>query len=142
MFDEIGSAGLGINVFLRQQRRARDRNGRSGKALTRFYRRERSLLKIESFEFAKLVEFLRYSSESRVMPASPTAEQDSTETFTLRSDKRQALLHSSVWSYKLNGVSWADLTNIEYADGTTWHASSTARCHAVPSRTLLVADLQ
>jgi hypothetical protein len=82
------------------------------------------------------------SSQTRVIPASSAAERDSTETFTLRSENGQVLFYSSVWLNKLNGASWAELTNIEFADGTVWHASSTFRCSAVPSRTLLIAGLR
>jgi hypothetical protein len=82
------------------------------------------------------------SGQTRVLPASSATEQDSTETFTLRSENGQVLLHSSVWLNRLNGVSWTELTNIEFANGTVWHASSTSRCSAIPSRTLLIAGLR
>jgi len=81
------------------------------------------------------------SGQARLMPAAttPHTNADRTETFELRNDADlQGQLRQSVWLKKLNAVSWVDLTAIEYADGSTWHASHLSQCSAVPSKLLPV----
>lgn len=79
------------------------------------------------------------SKQARLTPATANPNADMTETFELRSDARaRSLLHSSVWLKKMSAVSWVDLTKIEYADGSVWHASSISQCRAAPSMLVLV----
>jgi len=79
------------------------------------------------------------SKQTRLAPATINPDADMTETFELRSDAgAQSLLHSAVWLKKMSAVSWVDLTKIEYADGSVWHASSISQCRAAPSMFVLV----
>lgn len=79
------------------------------------------------------------SPQAHLMPATTHTDADMTETFELRSDaEANGQLHSAVWLKKMSAVSWVDLTDIEYADGSTWHASSLSQCRAVPSKLLPV----
>lgn len=81
------------------------------------------------------------SSHARLMPAATNAGADMTETFELRSDAgEQNQLHSAVWLKKMIAVSWVDLTEIQYADGSTWHASHLSQCRTAPSNLLPVND--
>lgn len=80
------------------------------------------------------------SGQARLMPAATiNTNADRTETFELRNDAAaQSELRQAVWLKKMNAVSWVDLTAIEYADGSTWHASHLSQCRAVPSKLLPV----
>lgn len=81
------------------------------------------------------------SNKAQVTPASTKADTDMTETFELRSDAQaKNLLHAAVWMKKMGAVKWVDLTEIEYANGSVWHASSNSKCRAVPNNALLVAS--
>jgi hypothetical protein len=61
-----------------------------------------------------------------------------TETFQLTADERSPLHQPSISIRKLGTVDWLELTRIEFADGTTWHASSESRCVVAPSGLVLV----
>jgi hypothetical protein len=79
------------------------------------------------------------STKGRFMPADTAEATDMTETFSLQgADTAQKLRHAEVWLTKMNAVSWVDLTEIEYVDGSVWHASRFSKCRAVPSNLLLV----
>jgi hypothetical protein len=83
------------------------------------------------------------SEKARVAPASTKADTNMTETFELRSDAQaKSLLHAAVWMKKMGAVKWVNLTEIEYANGSVWHASSNSKCRAVPNYVLLVASAQ
>jgi hypothetical protein len=75
------------------------------------------------------------------MPAGDTANKNTMETFELHSDASvKRLLSSEISLKKMSAVNWVDLTEIEYADGSVWHASSNSKCRAVPNNLLLVTD--
>jgi hypothetical protein len=67
------------------------------------------------------------------------ANVDAEESFRITGEAA-GLLVREIWMHKVNTVSWVDLNEIEYADGSVWRASANARCRAVPSNFLLVAD--
>ncbi len=74
-------------------------------------------------------------------PASADMDTHTTEIFELRSKVQAAsLFQSEIWMTKLNAVSWVELTEIKYADGSVWHASAGSQCRAVPNGYLLVAE--
>ena len=69
----------------------------------------------------------------------PAAATDvSTETFQFSGSPSAPLLSSSVWTRQMSAVSWIELTRIEFANGTVWQSSPTARCAAAPSLFVLV----
>ena len=79
------------------------------------------------------------SGKGHLIPAGDAMGTDRTETFNLQSTpKIENLRSSKVWLKKMSAVSWVDLTEIEYADGSTWHASSFSKCRATPSNFLPV----
>lgn len=81
------------------------------------------------------------SGEAHAVPAGTTPDSDAVETFRLHADAgTEGLLHSEVWLKEMSAVSWVDLTEIKYANGTVWHASSASKCRAVPNSFLLIAD--
>ena len=63
---------------------------------------------------------------------------DAIETTVLTGNAESPLLHSSFWTKKMTGINWAELTRLEYANGTTWQASGQSHCAAAPSLFVLV----
>jgi hypothetical protein len=79
------------------------------------------------------------SGKGHIIPAGDATDTDRTETFNLQSNPGIENLRSSkVWLKKMSAVSWVDLTEIEYADGSVWHASPISKCRATPSNFLPV----
>ncbi len=79
------------------------------------------------------------SGKVHIIPAGDATDTDRAETFNLQNNPGIENLRSSkVWLKKMSAVSWVDLTEIEYADGSTWHASSFSKCRATPSNFLPV----
>jgi hypothetical protein len=83
------------------------------------------------------------SGKGHLMQAGTTTDSETTETFELHSNAGlERLFHSEISLKKMSAVSWVDLTEIEYADGSVWRASADSKCRAVPNSLLLVADAQ
>lgn len=61
---------------------------------------------------------------------------DMTQTFDLGG--AAGLTDTSVSVTKLSYVDWAEVTELRYADGSSWHASSKGGCRAVPSKFRLI----
>jgi hypothetical protein len=81
------------------------------------------------------------SQRLRALPvdsSSPAA--DATETFSLGGDSGQPLLNPAIWTRSMSAISWVELTQLVYADGTTWHASAQSPCIARPSLFVPVAE--
>ncbi len=75
------------------------------------------------------------SAAARIVPAaSGMSTADSTEAFQLT----PVAEHSSIWTKKLNSVSWIELTRVEYANGNVWEPTAESRCTAAPSLLVLV----
>ena len=79
-----------------------------------------------------------YPATVRVIPATPSAPSEITETFHLTAAADQPLLYPSVWTAHLVVVSWVELTRLDYSDGTSWQASTPRQCRAAPSLYVLV----
>jgi hypothetical protein len=80
------------------------------------------------------------SSKGRVLPAGLPSD-DVSKTFELRrSTGSNSLSDADVWMHNVGSLTRADLISIHYADGTTWHATETLKCRAVPSNFLLVGS--
>jgi hypothetical protein len=75
------------------------------------------------------------SAAAHMIPAaSGMSTADLTEAFQLT----PVADHSSLWTKKLNAISWVELTRVEYANGNVWQPSTESRCTAAPSLLLLV----
>lgn len=73
---------------------------------------------------------------SRLLPVTERTGENRTQTFDLGG--AIGLRDTSVWVTELSYVSWAEVTELKYADGSSWHASSAGQCRAVPSKLRLV----
>jgi hypothetical protein len=81
------------------------------------------------------------SAKSRWMPANSGAEADITRDFHLTSHIQTApSLTADVWLERKATVVWMEVTELRYADGSTWHAGPRARCRVVPDGVVLVTD--
>jgi hypothetical protein len=85
-----------------------------------------------------------YPSGTRVIPATPLAPAEITETVHLTSSPGQPLplFKSSIWMTHVTVVDWVELTRIGYADGTSWQPSIAQQCAATPSLFVPVASAQ
>ncbi|HEV2709092.1 MAG TPA: hypothetical protein VGU67_02660 [Edaphobacter sp.] len=79
------------------------------------------------------------SPSSRYMPVNEPSGANRTQTFQLDQTPGSAGLgHTEVLVTQMRFVRWAEVTALNYADGTTWHPSSHEQCRAVPSNFHLV----
>jgi hypothetical protein len=79
-----------------------------------------------------------YPAIVHIIPATPSAPTEVTETFHLTGSAGQPLLRSSVWTKQVIFVSWIEVTRLDYAGGTTWQPSAPRQCSAAPSLYVLV----
>jgi hypothetical protein len=81
------------------------------------------------------------SSSDRYLPVGQRTglEKVATQTFELGKDRGAAgLLNAEVWVSRMTSVSWAEVRELKYADGSVWHASLDSECKARPSLFRLV----
>jgi hypothetical protein len=79
------------------------------------------------------------SSSHRFLPVDKDSIEDTTENFELGQEHgTTALVDTAVWVKKLLFVNWAEVTELKYVDGSTWHPSSDSQCRAVPSKLRLI----
>jgi hypothetical protein len=75
-----------------------------------------------------------YPATAHIIPAAPNTPSEITETFHLTAGADQPLLSTSVWTTRMVVISWAELTRLEYEDGSTWTAAvGKTGCRAFPS---------
>jgi hypothetical protein len=81
------------------------------------------------------------SARLRALPvaSSVSPADDASETFLLAGNSGQPLLNPAIWTRTMNAISWVELTQLVYADGTTWQASPQSQCIARPSLFVPVA---
>jgi hypothetical protein len=79
-----------------------------------------------------------YPPTAHVIPATPSAPSEVTETFHLTAAAGKPLLHSSIWTAHMIMVNWVELTRLVYANGTTWQPTTPRQCEASPSPYVLV----
>ena len=73
------------------------------------------------------------------LPVGERSQTARTQAFELNlAPGKAAVAETEVTVTKMRFVRWAELTELRYADGSTWHPSGTAECRAVPSLFRLV----
>jgi hypothetical protein len=81
------------------------------------------------------------SSKAVILPAGSQPNDTISKTFELqRQAGSNSLSDADVWMHNVGSLSRADLISITYADGSTWHASESLKCRAVPSNFVLVGS--
>jgi hypothetical protein len=83
-----------------------------------------------------------YPAGPHIIPATPSALSEITETFHLTADTGQPLLRPSVWTAHMVAISWVELTRLDYTDGTSWQSSTPRQCSAAPSLFVLIDSAQ
>jgi hypothetical protein len=56
-----------------------------------------------------------------------------TESFHLSRDGSGASIHTSIVAKGMMGISWLEVTRVEFADGSTWQSTSDGQCRLAPS---------
>jgi hypothetical protein len=81
------------------------------------------------------------SNSAQYFLVSRETSQDKTQTFKVdRPSKSVGLARVQVLVTKMTFVRWAEITELRYADGSIWHPSALAQCHARPSGFHLVSQ--
>ena len=81
------------------------------------------------------------SPKLRALPVDALSSDTISKTFELqRKAGSNSLTDADVWMHNVGSVSSVDLISITYTDGSTWHATESLRCRAVPSNFLLVGS--
>ena len=71
------------------------------------------------------------SKKGRLLPVQNSTADDALQIFQLRSSTDSTSLDQAhVWITKVTAAHWVEITDIEYMDGSSWHASKTSLCHA------------
>jgi hypothetical protein len=79
------------------------------------------------------------SSSRRFLLVDQGSDENATETFELGPGHGATeLTHTAVWVRKMLFVNWAEVTELRYADGSTWQRSSDSQCRVVPSKLHLI----
>jgi hypothetical protein len=78
-----------------------------------------------------------FSARSRMLPTD-NAQGNASQTFhlTRRSDA-DGFSSYEIWTQKIVSISWVELTEVKYLDGTEWHPAKTLTCYAEPGLLLL-----
>lgn len=65
------------------------------------------------------------------MPVENSTADNAIQVFQLRrSADSTGLNQAHVWITEVTAAHWVEITDLEYMDGSSWHASHTSLCHA------------
>lgn len=79
------------------------------------------------------------SPKLRALPTYASSSDTVSKTFELqRQAGSNSLTEGDVWMHNVGSLSRVDLISITYADGSTWHATDSLKCRAIPSNFVLV----
>jgi hypothetical protein len=76
------------------------------------------------------------SSSNRYLPVDKGSDENTTQTFDLGG--AAGLTDTEILVTKMLFVNWVEVTELRYANGSEWHASSEQQCRVVPSKLRLV----
>jgi hypothetical protein len=79
------------------------------------------------------------SSARRYLPVGQRSEANMSQTFELKPSQGSDLRQAEVEITKMALVRWAEVTELRFADGSTWHTSAGEHCRATPSGFRLVS---
>jgi hypothetical protein len=79
------------------------------------------------------------SPKLRALPADGPSSDTISRTFELqRQIGSTSLTEGDVWMHNVGSLSRVDLISVTFTDGSTWHATDSLKCRAVPSNFVLV----
>ena len=79
-----------------------------------------------------------YSGRVIAQPLTVNWNNDVTETFHLSGSASDPLIEKKLWTAKIAGITWLELTRVVFSDGTSWHSSVPGECRIEPSLFVLV----
>jgi hypothetical protein len=78
-------------------------------------------------------------SSNRYLPINKPSDENRMQTFQLdQNDGASGLTAAEVRVNQMLSVSWVEVTELKYSDGSAWHTSSEGQCRVVPSKLLLI----
>jgi hypothetical protein len=81
------------------------------------------------------------SLKPRSLPLDTRSDDTISKTFELtRQTGADSLQEADIWMQEVGSIRSADLISITFTNGTTWHATPSLTCTAVPSNFLLVTS--
>jgi hypothetical protein len=79
-----------------------------------------------------------YSGGVIAQPLTVNSARDLSEEFHLTGSAAQPLVQPSIWTEKIHGITWVELTHVTFSDGTSWQRSAPTDCRIEPSLFVLV----
>jgi hypothetical protein len=70
--------------------------------------------------------------------ASANTTSELTQDFHLVASAGDPLSEKTLWTEKINGITWVELTHVAFSDGTAWQRSIAGECRITPSLFVLV----
>ncbi|HEX3572301.1 MAG TPA: hypothetical protein VHU44_15890 [Acidobacteriaceae bacterium] len=67
-----------------------------------------------------------------------TRARELTEDFHLTGSATEPLVEKSLWTARIDGITWLELTGVTFSDGTSWQRSVPSECRIEPSLFVLV----
>jgi hypothetical protein len=79
-----------------------------------------------------------YAGRVIAQPLSADSQAELTESFHLTASRAEPLVDKTLWTARINGITWLELTRVTFADGTSWQSTIPAECRIEPSLFVLV----
>lgn len=79
-----------------------------------------------------------YDGRVIAQPLETAAASELTEDFHLTATGADSLSRRSIWTQKIAGVVWVELTRVTFRDGSSWQRSVPGECRIEPSLMVLV----
>ena len=71
-------------------------------------------------------------------PLTVGAQSELTEDFHLTGSAANPLTQKAVWTAKIHGITWIELTRVTFSDGSSWQRTIPSECRIEPSLFVLV----
>jgi len=68
----------------------------------------------------------------------PNRATELTETFHLTGSATDPLVEKSLWTSRIHGITWIELTRVTFSDGTSWQRTIPSECRIEPTLFVLV----
>jgi len=79
-----------------------------------------------------------HSGRVIAQPLRADRKNDVTESFHLSGSSTEPLIRKALWTAKIAGITWVELTRVVFSDGTSWQSSVPNECRIEPSLFVLV----
>jgi hypothetical protein len=79
-----------------------------------------------------------YAGGVIAQPLTVTSQSEVAEKFHLTGSSSDPLIQPSIWTEKIHGITWLELTRVSFSDGTSWSSGVQSKCRIEPSLFVLV----